>query len=93
MIDGQLKWVVAWSRIFDSSEIVCMINTDLDHDISVRVTVDSELNPEGSSMQCIFCSSLDEVGLINQVINVAGRSVLDVTVRAGGILIYKNNYD
>ena len=93
MVDGQLKWVVAWSRIFDSSEIVCMINTDLDHDISVRVTVDNELNPGGSSMQCIFCSALDEVGMINPVIDIDGRSVLDVTVKAGGILIYKNQYD
>jgi hypothetical protein len=93
MIDGQLKWVVAWSRLFDSSEIVCMINTDLDHDISVRVTVDSELNPGGSFVQCIFSSALDEVGMINPVINVDGRSVLEVRVRAGGILIYKNQYE
>ena len=90
-IDGRIKWVIAWSRIFDSTEIVCMINTDLMQDVAVRVTLDAGLNPAGSSMQCIFSSLTNEVGNMKQVITVNGRSVLDMKVKAGGILIYKNN--
>jgi glycosidase len=90
LVDGQLNWVVAWSRLFDTSEVVCMINTDLSKDISVRVTVDSELNPAGTQMQCIYSSDENVAGTKTAIVEVAGRSVLDVTVTAGGILLYKN---
>lgn len=90
LVDGQLNWVVAWSRLFDTSEVVCMINTDLSNDIAVRVTVDLELNPAGTQMQCIYSSDENEAGTKKTIMEVGGRSVLDVTVRAGGILLYKN---
>ncbi|HMG68365.1 MAG TPA: alpha-amylase family glycosyl hydrolase, partial [Chitinophagaceae bacterium] len=91
MVGGEMKWVIAWSRLFDSTEIVCMINTDQEHDIAVRVTLDAELNPGGSSMQCIYSSTPNEIGNVKQVVEINDRSVLDVKVKAGGILIYKND--
>ena len=90
-VGGQLKWVIAWSRIFDATEALCMINTDLAHDVGVRVTLDAELSPAGVLMQCIFSSPTNEVGSTRKVIEIDGRSVLDINVKAGGILVYRNN--
>ena len=49
MIGGQIRSVVAWSRIFVDQELLCAINTDPDNDRSAWVTVDDALHRRARS--------------------------------------------
>jgi hypothetical protein len=42
--------IVAWSRILDDEEALCVLNTNGLDEMSARILVDSGLNPPGSSM-------------------------------------------
>jgi glycosidase len=92
--------VVAWSRLFASEEVLCVINTDPGDELSAWVTVDSDVHPQGSTMD-LLCETGTGMGtgtgggghqttptpLRVQLVN--GRAVVKVTVSSGGVVIYK----
>ena len=87
-VEGELRWVVAWSRIFAESECLCAINTSLEHDLSVWAVVDRKLHPAGSVMSCRFSTSEPQVGLETAVGPACGASIR-ITVPAGGFVVYR----
>lgn len=86
-IDGQLRWVTAWSRIFADKEIVCAINTDASQPLTVWITVDYNLNSPGLTMTCLFSTEKAQKG---EEVVTQGRngSAIQVTVPAAGFVIY-----
>jgi glycosidase len=87
-IGNELRWVVAWSRLFADSEYLCAINTDGDNPLTVWVTVDNGLHPAGAgSMSCLLSTDATQVG---QTVNVEGKngSAISITVPAAGFVIY-----
>jgi len=87
-LNGQLLWVVAWSRIFAESECLCAINTSLEHDLSVWVVVDRQRHPSGSVMSCRFSTSPEQVGMESVVESACGASIR-ITVPAAGFVVYR----
>ena len=87
MIGDELRWVVAWSRIFADHEMLCAINTDADDEISVHVTVDHHLSPPGVEMACLFSTDSAQVG-VREFVTGTHRSALRITVPAGGFVVF-----
>jgi glycosidase len=49
--------IVAWSRVLDDEEAVCVLNANGREDHGARVLVDADLNPPGSAMTIILSTS------------------------------------
>lgn len=84
--EGRITSVIAWSRIFDGAEIVCAINTDVEVERSVWVTVDSVIHVDGSQLQKIFPR---DSGEYLGVLMIPGRAVIRLRVPAGGFVMFK----
>ncbi len=86
-VGGELRWIVAWSRIFADKEYLCACNTDPRKSLTLLVTVDSALHPAGSAMSCLFSSDETQE---NQTVDVEPRngSALRITVPPGGFVVY-----
>ncbi|UWX56935.1 alpha-amylase family glycosyl hydrolase [Chlorobaculum sp. MV4-Y] len=87
-VNGQMRWVVAWSRIFAETECLCAINTSLEKELTVWVVVDHQLNPPGKTMRCAFSSSPEQEGEEAEVAPICGSAV-KITVPPGGFVIYR----
>ncbi|MCO8276771.1 alpha-amylase family glycosyl hydrolase [Actinoplanes sp. TRM 88003] len=85
LVGGEMRSVVAWSRLFAGTEVLVAINTDPDNARTAWVTVDSSLHAAGSKLSCLFSSSGDGSGVTVEARN--GRAVL-VTVPAGGVVVF-----
>ncbi|MCF8383374.1 MAG: alpha-amylase [Chlorobium sp.] len=86
-IDGTLRWVIAWSRIFAGSESLCAINTDIGQALTVYAVVDSTIHPPGSTMQCLF-SSAEDFRQHGVTVEARQGSAVRITVPAGGFVVY-----
>ncbi len=87
MLDGPLRSVVPWSRIFDDQEVLCAINTDPDQPRTAWVTVDARLHPPGSAFACAYSSDPAQLGGTLVVESRNGSAVL-LTVPAAGFVVY-----
>ncbi len=85
-LNGQLRYVVAWSRLFSDQEVVCAINTDPEHAITVWITVDHALQ-QNKVFVCRLSTQADQVGQSVAVDNING-SAIRVTVPPAGFVIY-----
>lgn len=83
MVGGQLRFVVAWSRIFSGEEIVVAINTDPDRDLEVWITVDSSLHPAGSILRTLLTTGDSSPDLAVQDV---GRRAVKVRVPKAGVV-------
>lgn len=62
MIGGELRSVVAWSRLFLDREWLCAINTDADAERAAWVGLDFELSPPGARLVCLYASDPAQIG-------------------------------
>ena len=62
MIGGELRSVVAWSRLFLDREWLCAINTDADAGRAAWVGLDFELSPPGARLVCLYSSDAAQIG-------------------------------
>jgi glycosidase len=88
MLGGQLRSVVAWSRIFVDQELLCAINTDPDNDRSAWVTIDDALHQAGGKLTCLYSSDPAQVGAAVTVEPRNGKAV-NITVPKGGFVVFK----
>ncbi|EXJ90857.1 hypothetical protein A1O1_03962 [Capronia coronata CBS 617.96] len=84
-----MRSVIAWSRLFAGEEVLCAITTDPSKALSVWVTVDSEVHGPGSTMSLVHSTSTDKVPESLIVEGRNGRSVVQITVPSGGVVVYK----
>jgi glycosidase len=61
-VDGQLRSVVAWSRIFDDREVLLAINTDPRQARTAWVTTDDSLHRVGDRLTCLYSTDAAELG-------------------------------
>lgn len=71
VVGGQVRTLVAWSRIFNGQEIVVAMNPDREHPRSAWVTVDDELHQVGDRLRCIYST---DVGRVGEEVDVVGRN-------------------
>jgi len=85
-IGEELRWVVAWSRIFAGREYLCAINTDATQALTVWVTVDHGINPPGAQMVCLLATDSSELGTTVEVEEKNGSAVR-LTLPAAGVIV------
>ncbi len=88
LVNGEMHWVVAWSRIFAETECLCAINTSLERELTVWAVADHQLNPPGKTMRCVFSSSPEQEGEETEVALACGSAV-KITVPPGGFVVYR----
>jgi glycosidase len=88
MVGGQIRSVVAWSRIFVEDELVCAINTDPDNNRSAWVTIDDSLHSAGEKLKCLYSSDPAQVGTTVTVEARNGKAV-NITAPKGGFVVWK----
>ena len=88
MLDGQIRSLVAWSRLFLDQEWLCAINTDAGGARTAWVTVDAERSPPGGRLVCRWASEPARVGTSVTVDSVAGRSAAKLDLPAAGCIVY-----
>jgi glycosidase len=88
MIGGQIRSIVAWSRILSNSEIVLAINTDPDKDKTAWVTIDSRIHKQGHLLTCIYATDREQIGKQVMVESRNGLSFL-MTVPAAGFVAFE----
>ncbi|MCC6145233.1 MAG: alpha-amylase [Candidatus Hydrogenedentes bacterium] len=86
-INGELRWVIAWSRLFADDEYLCAINTDPHHALTIWATVDKQVHAPGTKMKCLLSSSADQHGEQMDVEARNGSAVL-ITVPAAGFVVF-----
>ena len=87
LVHGDLLWVVAWSRVFADIELVCAINTSLQNNLEVWVSVDELLHPPGATLRCLFSTDESQEDEVSEVESRNGAS-LKIRVPAGGFVLY-----
>jgi len=86
-VNGELHWVIAWSRIFAGSESLCAINTDTERELTLWIVVDSAIHAAGSTMNCLFSTDALQLGRSVSVMPIEGSAV-QITVPAAGFVVY-----
>jgi glycosidase len=86
-VGGELRWVVAWSRIFAEREYLCAINTDADRPLTVWITVDHDIHPPGSQMMCLL-STDPEQKREEATVEPKNSSSIRIIIPPAGFVIY-----
>jgi glycosidase len=84
---GELKWVVAWSRLVLDREIVCAMNTDTEQELSVWVTVDNALSQDGQRFRCLLSTHSEMEGEQSRVEARNGKAIR-IRVPAAGFVVF-----
>jgi hypothetical protein len=82
-----MRAVVAWSRIFVQRETLLAINTDPIAARAAWVTIDRDLNPAGSTLECVYSSDPGQIGEQLQT-QGEGRRVVWLKVPAAGCVVF-----
>ena len=88
MMGGQIRSVVAWSRLFAETEMVLAINTDPAEARTAWVTVDAALHAENDALTCMYSTDAAQVGQTARVEARNGRA-FRMTVPAAGFAIFE----
>jgi glycosidase len=87
MLGGQLRSIVAWSRILADHEILAAINTDPDNPHTAWITVDQGLHQEGDTLGCLYSTNPAAIGTTVPVEQRNGKSV-QLTLPPAGFVLY-----
>lgn len=85
-VGGQLRWVVAWSRLFADTECLCAINT-ANRDLEMWITLDHKTHNASGELSCLVSTDLSQQG---ESVPVKARngSAIHVRVPAFGFVLY-----
>ncbi len=88
MIGGQLRSVVAWSRIHNRKEVVLAINTDYEQASTAWVTIDHGLHEVTGNLTCIYSTDKDQQGT-SVIVEARNGKAVQLSVPAAGFVIYQ----
>ncbi|WP_005036587.1 alpha-amylase family glycosyl hydrolase [Holophaga foetida] len=88
MLGGELRSLVAWSRILDRQEILVAINTDCDQARTAWVTLDAGLQREHFELTCLYSTDATRIGQKVMVEPRNGRAV-SLTLQASGVEVWE----
>lgn len=78
--------VIAWSRVLAMVEVVCAINTDIDHERSTFVRIDPDLSAGVTTYAYRYRSDLAWAGA-SAVVQHGGGAAIQITVPPAGFVI------
>ena len=86
LVGQELRWVVAWSRLFANSECLCAINTAA-RDLKIWVTLDHNTHQAAGKLTCLVSTDPGQQG---QKVSIQARngSAIHVRVPAFGFIVY-----
>lgn len=87
MIGGQLRSVVAWSRIFADHEVLAAVNTDPYQPRTAWVTIDNSLHAAGDTLTCRYSTDPAHEGQTVAVEPTNGKAI-QLTVSPSGFVVY-----
>ncbi len=87
MIDGRIRSLVPWSRLFDNREILLAINTDADQMREAWVTIDAALHADNGTLACLYSTDPAQIGALTDIKARNGKAVR-VSVPAGGFVVF-----
>lgn len=89
-IGDPYRGVIAWSRILDTDEFVCAMNTDEERSQTVWVTLDPKKHaPNGEPLCCYYSTSGAQVEEETDPPSDKNGASVRITVPAGGFVIYR----
>ncbi len=88
MIGGQMRSIIAWSRIFADKEILCAVNTDPVNTLSAVVTVDFSIQKSKQLLKRVYATDTNIAPESVTVLSVNGRSVR-LTIPPCGFAAYE----
>jgi glycosidase len=87
--DAPYRGIVAWSRLLDVDDMLCVLNTDDEKPRSVWVTADYERHPPGGRpLRCFYSTDPEQVGTECCPPEARNGSAVCLTVPAGGFAIF-----
>jgi len=86
LVGGEMRSVVAWSRLFAGTEALAAINTDPDRARTAWVTIDDS-HADGAKLTCLFSTDANQEGHQLPVEPRNGKAV-ELTVPPGGFVVY-----
>jgi len=90
MINGEIRSIIAWSRIFDRSELLLAINTDAGAARTASVVVEHDLHATGSSLQCLYSTDASQIGGSLGISDLPdGKRVIPLSAPPAGFVIYQ----
>lgn len=88
-VPGEGPGIVAWSRLLDADEVLCVLNSDFDRERSIWVTIDAERHPPGSRpLKCLYATDRAQIGTETGAPEARNGTAVQVTVPPGGFAIY-----
>lgn len=85
-VAGELRWVVAWSRLFADDECLCAINT-AGHDLAMWITLDHATHRAAGELLCLLSTDIQQQGQRVSV-EACNGSAIRVRVPALGFVVY-----
>ncbi len=86
-VGGELRSVVAWSRILVDSEVLLAVNTDVDQPATAWTTIDAGLHAPGDSLRCLYSTDGAQIGQ-SLAVHARNGSAVRLTVPAAGFVVY-----
>lgn len=99
--DGDKFWIptpleepylglIAWSRLLDVEEFVCVLNTDCDNIREAWVTVDADRHPVGSGgLRCLYSTHESQIGSQTDPPESRNGSAIPITLPPGGFALFR----
>jgi len=88
VLGGELRSVVAWSRLLDRQEVLVAINTDEQQPRTAWVTLDADLQAAGEELTCLYSTDPARVGQKSRVEARNGRAV-QLSLPAAGVEVWE----
>jgi glycosidase len=83
------RGLIAWSRLRDGEEVVCVVNTDPMNPHSAWVTVDGRVHPPGSHpLRCLYSTDGHQIGGATAPPEALNGSAVCLTVPAAGFAVF-----
>lgn len=83
---NRISSIIAWSRLLDSEELVLAMNTDIEKELGVWVTLDNDLHGAGDLFTAIYPA---EPPLPEAVVENRNGKAIFIRVPGAGFVIYK----
>lgn len=87
MIGGKLESIVAWSRILNSTELICAINNSTTQTLTTWVTIEDDLHAVGEQFACIF--SDNAAGVHCSAVEARNGKAVQITLPPASFAVFE----